>query len=402
MPTQDDAATPPTGDGGFPRGAPDAASPPIAADATAPPDALDEGTSTPTDGGTGTDAATHTGTLVLYASGYGPNIDRFTLDTARGLSTPQSTTAFSNNPSFLAVNRAATHLYAVDEDAPGQVGAYSMDPNTGALTFQNAVSSGGDGPPFLGLDRSEAFLLVANYDSGHVAVVPVNADGSLSAPTSTQVAGKNAHMILTDPSNRFAFVPCLGSDYVAQYVFDATKGTLTANDPPTLKTATGAGPRHMAFHQNGKFVYLVNESDSTMTALSFDATSGTLTPIQTRSMLPPGFSGTNTAAEVWVHPSGALVLGSNRGDDSIVAFSIDQATGKMSSPVFTKSGGVSPRDFTFDPTGSFVFVANEGNTSAPGNVAAFQFDATTAALTAVGSPVALTNASFVEVVRLPN
>ncbi len=372
---------------------------------------LDSGTSTPTDGGTptptdagsGTDAATQTGTLVLYASGYGPNIDRFTLDTTSGaLSTPQSTTAFSNNPSFLAVNRAATHLYAVDEDDPGQVGAYSIDPTTGALTFQNAVSSGGDGPPFLGLDRSEAFLLVANYDSGHVAVVPVNADGSLSAPTSTQVAGKNAHMILTDPSNRFAFVPCLGSDYVAQYVFDATKGTLTANDPPTLKTATGAGPRHIAFHPNGKLVYLVNETNSTMTALSFDATSGTLTPIQTTSMLPPGFSGTNTAAEVWVHPSGAWVLGSNRGDDSIVAFSIDPATGKMSSPVFTKSGGVSPRDFTFDPTGSFVFAANEGNGSTPGNVAAFRFGATTGALTAVGSPVALTNASFVGVVRLPN
>jgi 6-phosphogluconolactonase len=209
-------------------------------------------------------------------------------------------------------------------------------------------------------------------------------------------------MILTDPSNRFAFVPCLGSDYVAQYVFDATKGTLTPNNPPTLKTAAGAGPRHIAFHPNGKLVYLLNETASTMTALSLDATSGTLTPIQTTSMLPPGFSGTNTAAEVWVHPSGAWVLGSNRGDDSLVAFSIDAATGKMSSPVFTKSGGVSPRDFTFDPTGSFVFAANEGNSSTPGNVAAFQFDATTAGLTAVGTPVELSSASFVGVVRLPN
>ena len=353
--------------------------------------------STSADSGAPTDASTPSGSLAVYASGYGPNLSLFPLDATSGaLSTPKTTASFGNSPSFLAVNRAVTHLYAVDEETSGRVGAYTIDPKSGALTFQNAVSSGGAGPPFVALDRTEAYALVANYDDGTASVLPVKSDGSLGGPSSTLQVGTNAHMIATDPSNRFAFVPCLGSDYVAQFLFDATTGTLTPNATPHVKTVAGAGPRHVAFHPNGKLVYLINEKNSTLTAYSLDGTAGTLTEIQTVSTLPSGFSGTNTGAEVWVHPSGSWVLASNRGDDSLVVFAIDASTGKMSAPTFTKSGGKTPRDFTLDPTGTFVIAANQDS----GNVVPFRFDATKGTLSAAGNAMSVTMASFVGVVRL--
>jgi 6-phosphogluconolactonase len=345
------------------------------------------------------DAAPPLGPLIAYASGYGPNIDVFAIAPSTGaLSVTSSVTAFGTAPSFLAINREVTHLYAVDENTTGRVGAYSIAPATGALTFQNAVSSGGNGPPFVGLDRSEGYVLVANYGDGTVSVIPVKSDGSLSNPTSTLTVGANAHMIMTDPSNHFAFVPCLGADYVAQFLFDATSGTLTPNAVPHVSAATGAGPRHLAFHPNGKLVYLVNETNSTMAVYTLDGVAGTLTEIQTLSTLPAGYTGpTNTAAEVWVHPSGNWVLASNRGEDSIVVFSVDSQTGELTRVGSTSSGGTTPRDFTLDPSGAFVYAANEGT----GNVVPFQFDAIAGTLATTASAVTLTAASFVGVVRLP-
>jgi 6-phosphogluconolactonase len=369
----DSDATPP-GDGG--------ASPEASSDAA------------PTDGGTHSPPR-----LVAYASGYGPDIARFTLDDATGALSPAATTpAFGSSPSFLAVNPAATTLYAVDENATGRVGAYSIDATTGALAFLGAVSSGGNGPPFVSVDPSGKWVFVANYGDGTASVLAVQANGSLAAaPAQTVTAGAEAHMMVADPSDHFVFVPCKGADYIAQYVFDAATGKLTPNAVPRVATAAGAGPRHIAFHPNGKYAYVIAEIDSTMTAYSFDAASGTLAPIETQSTLPQGFSGTNTGAEVWVHPSGAWVLGSNRGDDSIVVFAVDVATGKLTPKGFTKSGGATPRDFTLDPSGAYVYVANQTT----GNVVPFRFDAAQGTLAAVGTPESVTAASFVGVVALP-
>ena len=166
-------------------------------------------------------------------------------------------------------------------------------------------------------------------------------------------------MILPDPSNHFVFVPCLGADYVAQFVFDDTTGKLTPNAVATVAAATGAGPRHIAFHPNGRIAYVINETNSTMTTYTFDSNAGTLSAIDTQSTLPAGFSGTNTAAEVWVHPSGAWLFASNRGADDIAVFALDVTTGKMKSPSFTPSGGMTPRDFTLAPGGGFLCAASQ-------------------------------------------
>jgi 6-phosphogluconolactonase len=341
------------------------------------------------------------GRLVAYASGYAAPIDVFAVDETSGALTPEpdaGVTSFGTRmPSFLAVNPAATTLYAVDEDTTGEVGAYAIDPSSGALTFLDSVSSGGNGPPFVRVDATGKWVFVANYGDGTVSVLPVLTGGKLGGPLSTLTVGTNAHMMIPDPTNHFVFVPCLGKDYVAQFVFDDTTGALTPNAVPTLATASGAGPRHLAFHPNGKLAYLINETNSTMTALSFDATSGTLTPIQTLSTLPTTFTGTNTAAEVWVHPSGNWLFGSNRGNDSIVVFALDSTTGQMTFKGVTPSGGASPRDFTLSPTGEFLYAANETSN----NVVPFKFDATQGTLTAVDAPLTVASASFIGLVRLP-
>lgn len=341
--------------------------------------------------------------LIAYASGGGPNIDLFSVDPATGALTPSASfPSVGAHPSFLAINRSVTNLYAVDQSAPGRIDAYAIDASTGGLTYLNDVPSGGSGPPYVGLDVTNAYVFVANYTDGSVSVVPVQGGGGLGQPVQTLTnVGAQTHMIIADPSNRFVFVPCRGADYVAVFLFDAATGLLAPSSTPRVATAAGAGPRHLAFHPNGRFVYLINEINSTMTAYAFDATGGTLTEIDTQTTLPAGFmpqdGGGNTAAEVWVHPSGGWVLGSNRGDDSIVVFAIDPATGKMTLKGHTKTGGMTPRDFTLDPTGSFVYVANQHSD----NVVSFRFDAAQGTLAPTGTRVAVTAPSFIGVVRLP-
>src|SRR5579864_1664857 len=288
--------------------------------------------------------------LAAYASGFAPNIEVFSVDVSSGTLTPTKTIpAFAGAPSFLSINAAATRLYALDENSPGRIGAYAIDAETGALAFLNDVSSGGNGPAYLGLDPSERYVLVAHYTDGSVSVLPVLDGGGVGGPIQTLDAGAHAHMVALHPSGQFAFVPCTGADYVAQFVFDAKAGRLAPNSPPRVATSTGAGPRHLAFHPNRRFAYVINELDSTMTAYAFDPTAGTLTAIDTQSTLPAGFTGNNTAAAVAVHPSGMWVLGSNRGDDSIAVFAIDPSTGKMTAHGHTKTGGATPRHFALSP-----------------------------------------------------
>lgn len=341
------------------------------------------------------------GRAVLYASGYDPNIHVFSIDPHTGaLNQTSSTTSFGTNPSFMALSPNGANLYAVDENEAGAVGAYAIDPATGALTFLNDVSSGGPSPAYVSVDHTGKYVFIPNYNGGTVSVLPVLAGGQLGSALQTLTVGVYPHMTLVDPSNRFVLVPCKGSDYVAELVFDAATGMLSPNAAaPTIATATGAGPRHLAFHPSAKLVYLINETDSTLSAYGFDTTAGTLTlpAIDTQSTILPGVTG-NTAAEVWVHPSGRWVLGSNRGDDSIVVFAIDPATGKMTWQQRMPAGGATPRDFTFDLTGSLVFAADQSSNY----VVTFAFDSTSGILFATTEvPVPATTPAFVGVLRLP-
>ena len=338
------------------------------------------------------------GTAVVYVGGN--TISIFTLDLATGALTSRGT-ATAASPSFLAVNPARTALYAVEEGSPGRVNAFSITRSgatLGALTSLGGVGSGGNGPAHVSVDRTGKWVLAANYGSGTVAVLPVQSNGGLAAAVDTESPGANAHLITVDPGNQFAFVPCLGVDRVAQFAFNATTGQLTANAVASVATAAGAGPRHLDFRPGGGFAYLINEKNETMTALSYDATQGRLTPVQTLPALPAGAPTAGTSgAEVLVHPSGKFVYGSNRGNNTIVGFALDAGTGMMTLIGHTPTGGNTPRSFAIDPSGNLMLVANQGS----GNIHAFRIDQTTGVLTVLMPVTNVTVPAFVGIVMLP-
>jgi 6-phosphogluconolactonase len=330
---------------------------------------------------------------VAYVSG-GANIDWYDVDKATGaLGHISSIAAFRTGANFLAVH--GLHLYAVTSG--DRVGAYTIDPATAGLAFINDVGTGGTGVAHVSVDRSGANVLVANYGSGHVDVIPVRGDGGLGTPLAPLLVGVKAHQIITDASNHHVFVPCLGDDKVAQFLFEPSTGALTANSPAQLDTANGAGPRHLALAPDGKHAYLIDELDSTLSALALDSVTGRLTMLQTVSTRASGATGTNTGAEVVVHPNGKFVYGSNRGDNNIAVFSIDQTTGMVTEVDHTSTQGMTPRNFTIDPSGTLLFVANQNS----GTVVPLKIDPVTGKLTATASSVSVPTPQFVGIVELP-
>jgi 6-phosphogluconolactonase len=241
------------------------------------------------------------------------------------------------------------------------------------------------------VDKSGKAVLVANYGSGSVAVLPVKEDGSLaeasafvqhsgSGPNPKRQQAPHAHSINVSPDNRFAIAADLGLDKLLVYRLDAAKGTLTPNDPPFAKVDPGFGPRHFAFHPDARHAYVINEMASTVTALTWDAARGVLNPVQTISTLPKDFKGDSTCAEVAVHPSGRFLYGSNRGHNSIAVFGIDRAKGTLTPVEHVSTQGKTPRNFGIDPTGSYLFAANQDS----GNIVMFRIDAKTGRLTPAG------------------
>jgi 6-phosphogluconolactonase len=386
------AATTSTPDGGTPN--PDGGAP--AADGGGGDAGVADGgapdASGPTDAG-----APDAGTPFVYVGTGSGSISIFTADLRTGALTSAGTVATGTAPTFLAVDGSHTHLYAVGEATPGLVLSYSINGASGALTLINQASSGGDGPPFLSVELSGRYVFVANYGNGIISILPILASGGVAAPTTTVAVGQMPHMMIANPAGDFVVVPCLGSDYVAQFLWAADSGVLTANAIPTVQAAPDAGPRHVAFTRDGAFAYVINEVGSTMVAYAFDGSTGRLSAIQTLSTLPAGFSGTNTAAEVQIHPSERFLYGSNRGDDSIVAYALDGSTGRMTVLGYAKTGGNTPRHFSLDPSGGLMLVANQTSN----NITALRVDADAGTLTPLGIVAIVDTPEFVGVVMLP-
>ncbi len=323
-------------------------------------------------------------------------IYRFDFDPATGHLTPAGLMAEAANPSFLAIHPSGKYLFAVGEfDGPqgkgGGVSAFRIDAQSGKLTLINRRPSGGNGPCHVTVDKAGRNVLVANYGSGSAAVLQVGGNGELEGPTATvqhhgkgpdpkRQEGPHAHSANLDAANRFAFIADLGLDQVFVYRLDGDRGRITPNDPPAYHTAPGAGPRHFAFHPDGKRAFVINELNSTLSALDYDPARGVLTERQTVSTLPAGWKGSNTCAEVVVHPSGRFVYGSNRGHNSIAAFAIEP-DGKLR-PVGHQGEGVkTPRNFNIDPSGRWMIVANQDGNS----LVVFKIDPQTGALSPTGA-----------------
>ncbi len=299
-------------------------------------------------------------------------------------------------PSFLTIDKSRKYLYAVNETVEfegkksGAVSAFAIDQKTGDLKFLNKQPSLGGAPCHISVSDNEKFVLTANYVGGNVSVFPIETGGKLGAsidleqhngigPNKDRQEAAHAHSIILDLDNRFAFAADLGVDKVFIYEFDNKNGKLKPNQvQPFYQTKPGAGPRHFTFHQSGKFAFLINELDSTISSLAFDEKRGTLSEVQTVSTLPEKFKGSSSCADIHISPNGKFLYGSNRGHDSIVVYKIDEKTGKLEYVEHTSTGGKTPRNFTISPNGKFLLAANQNSDL----IVVFRIDETSGKLSA--------------------
>lgn len=332
-----------------------------------------------------------TGDTAIYVSKFDPKTG--------SLSAPRAV-ADAIRPNFLEIHPNGTRMYVCSRepltggDGRGVVIAYAIDQATGDLQRLNSLDTGAPGPAHVTVDQTGQMVVVANYTGGSVAAFKLHEDGRLAQRTAymqhegssvnkQRQSEPHAHSVNFSKDNRVVVAADLGMDKVMIYRADPATGKLTANDPPFATVAPGSGPRHFAFHPNGKYAYVINEMASTVTAFSYNPSNSALSEIQTISTLPDGYSENTTTAEVQVHPSGEFLYGSNRGHDSITVFRIDQSTGKLTTVEREPTQGKTPRNFRMDPTGKYLFAANQQSDS----VVVFRIDPKTGELTPTGTSV---------------
>jgi 6-phosphogluconolactonase len=308
----------------------------------------------------------------------GPNqgLYRSKLDEDTGSLSPAVRVADKSDSEFFAFSPDKTHLYSLAA-IPGPSGkpmeaieAYAVDRASGELTSIGERPGSPSEACHISVDPSGHCVLTANYDGHYVQVFPIRPDGTIgertgqvmhsgSGPNKTRQESAHPHSINVDPSGRFAIVADLGQDKVFVYRLDAKNGTLSPNDPPFVRVAPGAGPRHFAFHPDGKHAFVINELDASITAFTWDAKKGVLTPYQTIPILRKDYDGsTNTSAEVVVSKSGRFVYGSNRGDDSLVVNAFDPSTGELTFVQRMHDGVKVPRNYAIDPSGKWLVCGN--------------------------------------------
>lgn len=315
----------------------------------------------------------------------------------------------------MAVSPDKRFLIAAVRSKPFQAYSYSVDKNSGALDL---VGTGtlAESYPYIALDRSGRFLLGASYGANQVGVNPVGADGRVGEPLQVIPTARNAHSIRTDNTNRFVFVPHLGTDQVFQFLFDEKSGQLSANTPPILQLKQGSGPRHLIVSSDNRFVYLLNEMTGMVTTLSLDPNAGTLKELDSASVLPAdtklvpgvprgavGTPGANqaprdTTNDIWASdlhltPNGRLLYAAERTSSTLGVFRVDTMSGKLTYLGSTPTEK-QPRGFNIDPTGRFVVVSGEKSDT----ISSYVIDAETGALKLIGRYPTGKGANWVEIV----
>ncbi|WP_439880319.1 lactonase family protein [Pontibacter sp. MBLB2868] len=347
-----------------------------------------------------------------YAEPDNESIFLYNLNAETGALTRMLAVKAGANPSYLALDAQQKHLYAVNETTnyegtnSGAVSAFAVNQQTGGLTILNKVPSMGGAPCHISVDEANKVVLVANYVGGNVAAFPVQEDGKLGEAAAVQQhqgVGPNkkrqetphAHYIGPGPDNKYAFAVDLGTDQILGYKLQRNGKVLAPVTPAvTFAAAPGAGPRHMVFHPNGRFAFVLNELNSTMTALAYNSENGTFSEVQSVATVPADFKENNQPAAVKISPDGKFLYGSNRGHNSIVVFAIDKNTGKLTLVQHESTGGDWPRDFTIDLTGNVLLVANERSN----NIVSFKIDRETGKLTNTGYEVEVHKPTCLKVV----
>jgi 6-phosphogluconolactonase len=322
-------------------------------------------------------AAAHAATFVYVSNAEDGNIGVYTLGSDGSLQ-PGPRFEAGKPVMPMSVSPDKRFLYAAVRTKPFTVITYAIDPRTGALK-QLSTGPLAESFPYIRIDKTGRYLLGASYGGNLVSVNPVGADGKVSAPIQVIPTARNAHAIITDQTNRYVFVPHLGTDQVFQFRLDAQTGTLTANTPPLVQLKAGTGPRHIVMSPDNKFAYLLNELTATVTTLSLDAGTGRLTEAGSAPALPPdtklvpgaprggagppGQPPRDTSNDIWasdlhVTPDGRLLYAAERTSSSIGAFRVDTATGALTYLSSTPTEK-QPRGFRIDPKGRHMVVSGE-------------------------------------------
>lgn len=342
-----------------------------------------------------------------FSSGDQAAIQAYKFDCAAGQLKPAKRTSEIQNPFFLALSQDRKFLYSIH--VPGQFGgkenervaAFQIVGNDGELKALNDESSLGTASCYLAVDRTGKTLVVANYSSGSIASLPINADGSLQkAATFIQHTGSSviqqrqsephAHCSVISPDNKYVYAADLGIDKIMIYKLDAQSGKMTPNGQPFVRTPPKSGPRHLTFHPNGKMLYVINELANTVTHFDYLADSGMLIERDTISTVPSDFTGTSHTADVKITPNGKFLYGTNRGHDSVASYKIAD-DGSLSLIGIEPSLGKGPQNLAITPDGQWLICANmPGN-----NLIVFKIDQQTGVISPYGSPTTLTGPSCI-------
>lgn len=333
-------------------------------------------------------------TAVYVSNAESGDIHVLRLDDESGALTTTQRVEVGGSVMPLALSPDRRVLYAARRSEPLAVLSFSLDASTGVLAAL------GEAPlphsmAYINTDRSGRWLLSASYGGHLVAVGPISADGAAQAATQLVPTGPNAHAIITDASNQFAFATNLGAGVLLQFRFDAATGRLTPNQPPSIAVRAGAGPRHLAWHPGGRWLGLLNELDASIDVFAFDATCGTLVHAHTVSSLPAGFEGSPWAADLHFTPDGRFLYSSDRRSSTITAFAFDASSGHLGllghTPVPAE-----PRGFNITADGRWLIVAGQ----AAHRVALFRINALTGALGAAGEHAVGRGPNWIETLAL--
>ena len=333
-------------------------------------------------------------TVVYVSNADSRDISVLGFDSASATLTLLQTVALPGVVMPLVISPSRRHLYAALRSEPFAVANLEIDPHDGTLTLLS-IAALPDSMANVTSDRSGRHLFSASYGGSCLGVNPIGADGLAAAFVQRLATGRNAHAVLTDPSNRFLFVTTLGSDEVMQWRFDAATGGLAPNDPPVFKARAASGPRHLMFHPNGRFVYLLSELDARVDVLAFDAGRGTLSAVQDLPSLPADFNGKPWGADIHVTADGRFLYTSERTSSTLAAFAIDADSGRLTALGHTATE-TQPRGFNIDPSGRFLFVVGQLSN----HLSVYSIDAASGALTAINRCAVGQNSNWVEVLAL--
>jgi 6-phosphogluconolactonase len=333
-----------------------------------------------------------------YTSGKSEGISVFKFNSLTG-DAILSSSIKTSNPSFLTVSPDQKFVYAVNEDKPGSVTAFSFDKATGKLNEINKQSSRGDHPCYITIDKTGKWIIVGNYSSGNLSVFAVKKDGSLdSAKQVIQHTGysvnterqtePHVHSTVFSKDNKYLMVADLGIDKIMIYPFDTKTGKLDEANAGFVPAEPGSGPRHFDFHPSEKFGYLMEELTGTISVYNYSKKIGALEQVQTISAIPVDYMGPISSADIHVSPDGKFLYCSNRGEsNNIGIFSIDKKTGRLRLIGHQSVLGKTPRNFNFDPTGNFLLAANQNSDE----IVIFKRDKNTGLLADTGKRIAVGN-----------